>query len=86
MEFDYFLPFLDGLEAHARLIYIDQPGHGLSERQPPTEGYTMEGAIAAIEGLREALGLQTITLLGHSNTGDSCPSCMQHAFRIGWRG
>ena len=69
MEFDYFLPFLDGLEAHARLIYIDQPGHGLSERQPPTEGYTMEGAIAAIEGLREALGLQTITLLGHSYGG-----------------
>ena len=69
MEFDYFLPFLDGLEAHARLIYIDQPGHGLSERQPPTEGYTMEGAIAAVEGLREALGLQTITLLGHSYGG-----------------
>lgn len=69
MEFDYFLPFLDGLEADARLIYIDQPGHGLSERFPPTEPYTMDGAIAAIEGLREALGLETITLLGHSYGG-----------------
>ncbi len=69
MEFDYFLPFLNGLEDHARLIYIDQPGHGLSERQPATDAYTMEGAIAAIEGLRKALGLETITLLGHSYGG-----------------
>ena len=69
MEFDYFLPHLDGLEAHARLIYIDQPGHGLSERHPPGERYTMNRAVAAIEELRRQLDLDKITLLGHSYGG-----------------
>lgn len=69
MEFAYFLPYLDGLEGHARLIYVDQPGHGLSERFPPGEPYTMAGAVAALDGLREALGIETVTLLGHSYGG-----------------
>lgn len=69
MEFDYFLPHLAGLERHARLIYIDQPGHGLSERLPPGEAYTMPGAVQALDALRASLGLETITLLGHSYGG-----------------
>jgi proline iminopeptidase len=69
LEADYFLPFLDELEAQARLIYIDQPGHGLSERTPFNLKYTMQGAVDAVEGLREAMGLETITLLGHSYGG-----------------
>ena len=69
MEADYFLPFLDELETKARLIYIDQPGHGLSERQPPSLKYTVQAAVDAVEGLRAALGLDTITLLGHSYGG-----------------
>lgn len=69
MEFNYFLPYLDDLEANARLIYVDQPGHGLSERFPPNEAYTISGTVAALERLREILGLETITLLGHSYGG-----------------
>ena len=69
MEFDYFLPYLEGLERHARLIYIDQPGHGLSERQPPGAPYTMRGAVEALDALRASLGLETVTLLGHSYGG-----------------
>ena len=69
MEADYFLPYLDELESHARLIYIDQPGHGLSERTPFNLKYTMQATVDAIEGLREAMGLETITLLGHSYGG-----------------
>jgi len=69
MEADYFLPFLNELETQARLIYIDQPGHGLSDRTPLSLKYTMQGAVDAIEGLREAMGLESITLLGHSYGG-----------------
>ena len=41
----------------------------MSERQPPSLKYTVQAAVDAVEGLRAALGLDTITLLGHSYGG-----------------
>ena len=69
MESNYFRPFLDPLEDEFRLIYVDQPGQGLSERFRPPRQYSMEQAIAAIDALRAALDLERIVLLGHSYGG-----------------
>ena len=69
MEHGYFRPYLDALAAEFTLVYDDQQGHGLSERLPPGRPYTMAGGVAALEGLRAALGFERIILLGHSYGG-----------------
>lgn len=69
MESNYFRPYLEPLEDDFRLIYVDQPGQGLSERLPPGVPYSMPGAVAAIDRVREQLGFDRIVLLGHSYGG-----------------
>ena len=69
MEHYYFRPQLDALAEDWSVVYIDQPGHGLSERFPPSEPYTIAGAVAAVDGLRHALAYEKIALLGHSYGG-----------------
>ncbi len=69
MESNYFRPYLEPLEAAFRVVYIDQPGQGLSERFAPSRPYTMPQAVEAIEALRVALGYDRIALLGHSYGG-----------------
>ncbi len=69
MESNYFRPYLEPLEDDFRLVYIDQPGQGLSERLPPGVPYSMPGAVAALDRLRAQLGFDRIVLLGHSYGG-----------------
>lgn len=69
MESNYFLPYLEPLEAEFRVVYVDQPGQGLSERFAPARPYTKPQAVEVIEALRVALGYQRIALLGHSYGG-----------------
>lgn len=69
MEGNYFRPYLEPLEADFRVVYVDQPGQGLSERFGPRRPYTMAQAVEAIEALRVALGYERIAVLGHSYGG-----------------
>lgn len=56
------------LERQLRMVYFDQRGSGRSER--PWEGdYRMATLVEDIEGLRRALGVQRIAIIGHSFGG-----------------
>lgn len=64
----YFRPWMDELGCDLRLVYYDHRGHGRSERRNPKEG-TLEQLVDDMEGLRQALGLGKIVLLGSSFGG-----------------
>jgi proline iminopeptidase len=66
---DYFLPYLLPLARHHKLIFIDERGSGRSQKLPDPSGYTIENMVEDVEGVRLALGLGKITLLGHSYGG-----------------
>jgi proline iminopeptidase len=66
---DYFLPYLLPLMRHNRLIFIDERGSGRSEKLEDPKGYTVESMVEDVEAVRRALGLGTISLLGHSAGG-----------------
>ncbi|MBM3507660.1 MAG: alpha/beta fold hydrolase [Alphaproteobacteria bacterium] len=69
MESNYFRPYVEPLERAFRLVYVDQPGQGLSQRLPPGTPYSIPAAVAAIEELRQSLGIDRFVLLGHSYGG-----------------
>ncbi len=56
------------LETDLRIVYFDQRGSGRSER-PWRNDYDMERQVRDIEGLREALEVEQIILVGHSYGG-----------------
>ena len=56
------------LERSLRVVYYDQRGSGHSER-PWTGEYSMARLVEDVEGLRRALGVPRIALLGHSFGG-----------------
>jgi proline iminopeptidase len=64
----YFHPHFSRAKNFARVIYYDQRGCGLSDYKKG-KGYTVDQAVGDIEGLRKALGLEKIVLLGHSYGG-----------------
>lgn len=66
---DYFLPYLLPLARHNKLIFIDERGSGRSEKLEDPAGYTVGNMVEDVEGVREALGLGKIALLGHSYGG-----------------
>ena len=62
----YLYPYFSPLADTQRVIYFDGFGRGKSERaKSPTE-YTFERDVEDIEGLRKAIKLGKINLLGHS--------------------
>jgi proline iminopeptidase len=64
-----FHPYFSALADQHRVIYFDLFGRGKSDRaKSPTE-YTFERDVADVEGLRKALGLETVNLLGFSYGG-----------------
>ncbi|MGP8252512.1 MAG: proline iminopeptidase-family hydrolase [Terracidiphilus sp.] len=65
----YFLPWLLPLARTHRLIFIDERGSGQSERLQDVSKYTIENMADDVEGVRVALGLGKIDLLGHSCGG-----------------
>jgi proline iminopeptidase len=56
-------------ERHLTLIYVDPVGTGASSRLPEPAGYGRARAVADLEKLRAALGLERVCLLGHSHGG-----------------
>ncbi|MGA8709660.1 MAG: proline iminopeptidase-family hydrolase [Thermoplasmata archaeon] len=65
----YLLPLADLAERGYRVIFMDQLGCGRSERPSDTSVHTLEHNVEEVEGVREALGLGRIHLLGSSYGG-----------------
>lgn len=66
---DYFLPYLLPLARRNRIIFIDERGSGRSQRLGDTAAYTVEAMVEDVEAVRQALGLRSMNLLGHSFGG-----------------
>ena len=66
---DYFLPYLLPLMRTSRLVFIDERGSGKSSKFEDPGQYTIANMVEDIEGVRLALGLGKISLLGHSFGG-----------------
>ncbi len=66
---DYFLPYLLPLARRNQLIFIDERGSGRSQKIEDPKGYTIENMVEDVEGVRQALGLGKISLMGHSYGG-----------------
>ncbi|MEO7000178.1 MAG: alpha/beta fold hydrolase [Ktedonobacterales bacterium] len=67
-----FAPILPQLAAQRRVIALDLPGWGLSDK-PPFQGHTAQDALniwmGGALGLLDALGLDRVDVLGHSMGG-----------------
>jgi len=59
-----FFPWFEGLEGY-RLLAVDLPGHGRSDRGDPAH-WTVADWATDVAHLAQALGLRGYTLLGHS--------------------
>ena len=66
---DYFHPYFSALRDSYRIIYFDAFGRGKSDRAKDRREYTLARDVEDVEGLRKALGLGKINLLGHSYGG-----------------
>jgi proline iminopeptidase len=64
-----FHPFFSRLADHFQIIYFDALGVGKSDRAKSAKEYTFAREVEDLEGLRKALGLSQINLLGHSFGG-----------------
>lgn len=64
-----FHPFFSRLADRNRVIYYDAFGVGQSDRAPSPSAYHFARDVEDLEGLRKALGLGAITVLGHSYGG-----------------
>jgi proline iminopeptidase len=65
----YFHPHLSPLANSQRVIYYDAFGTGKSDRAQGSQTYTFARDVENLEGLRRALGLGKIDILGHSYGG-----------------
>jgi proline iminopeptidase len=65
----YFHPWFSRASGYARVIYYDQRGTGLSDFEPGEEGYSVEQAVADLEAIRTALGVEKWVLVGYSYGG-----------------
>ncbi len=64
-----FHPFFSRLADRNRVIYYDAFGVGRSDRAKSSSEYHFSRDVEDVEGLRKALGLGVVTLLGHSYGG-----------------
>jgi len=62
-------PYLDVLAKDFTIVYYDERGCGLSSELPFAEAYTMEQLLRELESLRQELGHEKISLIGHSTGG-----------------
>ncbi len=82
-DHSYLRPWLDPLGEDHRLVYLDLRGHGRSRREAGAEFRTAT-VVADLEALREVLGLERWTLLGHSFGGFMALSyAVAHRERLG---
>jgi proline iminopeptidase len=66
MQDSAYLGDLGGLSGHLRLILLDHRGTGQSQTPTDTASYRCDYLVDDVEALREHLGLDRMTLLGHS--------------------
>lgn len=79
-EFDhnYLLPELDRLSASFRLVYYDQRGRGRSADGVEPGDVDIRSEVADLNAVREAFGLETTAVLGHSW---GCVLALEYAVR-----
>ena len=65
----YFHPYFSTLSDSYRVIYFDAFGRGKSDRARNVSEYSFDRDVEDIEGLRKAMNLGQINLLGHSYGG-----------------
>lgn len=65
----YFHPWFSRLKDHARVIYYDQRGCGLSDYKPGAEGYSVEQAVDDLDAIRKAKNIEKWVVLGYSYGG-----------------
>ncbi len=65
----YFLPQMEGLAKHCKLIFFDQRATGRSSMDVDTGSVNLANAVEDIEGMRKAFDLGEMNLLGHSTGG-----------------
>ena len=67
-DFDhaYFLPELDRLAAHARLVYYDQRGRGRSADGVVPGDVTIASDVADLDAVRASIGVDAVAVIGHS--------------------
>ena len=68
-----FQPLLDRLEEGRRWVAFDLPGCGASDK--PDLHYSITGMADFVERVREALGVDTVDLVGHSLGGQIAVHC-----------
>ncbi|MEC9464160.1 MAG: alpha/beta hydrolase [Myxococcota bacterium] len=61
-----FSPLADHLAPSIRLVALDLPGHGRSERVPKGSEYHFINWVPVVFDVADALGWETFSLLGHS--------------------
>lgn len=59
-------------ELGARVVAIDLPGHGLSEKPNDPRLYTLDGLVECVIAALDALGVERCTFVGHSMGGPIC--------------
>ena len=64
-----YLADLGGLDQELELVLLDPRGTGASERPADPRAYAVSDYTADLEDLREHLGLERMSLLGHSHGG-----------------
>jgi len=64
-----FHPYFSALADSYRVIYFDAFGRGKSDHAKSPKEYTFDRDVEDVEGLRKALGLGKINVLGHSYGG-----------------
>jgi pimeloyl-ACP methyl ester carboxylesterase len=69
-----YLRDFDALSDERELIYFDARGSGRTNLGDPSQ-LTLAGAIEDLEGLREALGIERFSLVGHSLGGHIAYPC-----------
>jgi len=65
----YFHPWFSRAAQYAQVVYYDQRGCGLSDFEPGESGYSVDQAVADLDAIRQALGLEEWSLLGYSYGG-----------------
>lgn len=69
MDHRYLRPGLDILASDHALVYYDQRGTGRSAAELDSASIHLDAFVADIEALRQALGHERVTVLGHSFGG-----------------
>jgi proline iminopeptidase len=54
------------LERSLRMVYLDQRGSGRSERPKDEAAYSIDRLVEDVEALRQELGVERISVIGHS--------------------